>query len=128
MVPEKGAPSAVRESLAVAGECERSLNMLPDGYKELLFPAAEDGGFAMEQRALHIWARGEHFLMGLPNTDGSFTGTGKASIVINEHNPMLQPQADGVTSSQGYRHFPEGPTPPQEEGWPAIARVPCPAS
>ncbi|MGE0706627.1 MAG: FAD-dependent oxidoreductase [Planctomycetota bacterium] len=70
-----GAPSAVRAGLVDAGLAEHRMDLLPDGYKELLFPAAPGGGFAMEQRALHIWPRGTHMLMGLPNLDGSFTGT-----------------------------------------------------
>lgn len=70
-----GAPSALRSALMAvsAGRCE--LEMLADGYKELLFPAAPEGGYALDPRALHIWPRGVHMLMGLPNRDGSFTGT-----------------------------------------------------
>jgi kynurenine 3-monooxygenase len=45
------------------------------GYKEISFPARPDGAFAMEPGALHIWPRGNHMLIGLPNPDGSFTGT-----------------------------------------------------
>jgi kynurenine 3-monooxygenase len=52
-----------------------SIDMLTHGYKELEFPARAEDGFAMEPRALHIWPRGEFMLMGLPNPDGSFTGT-----------------------------------------------------
>ncbi|MBL4846646.1 MAG: FAD-dependent monooxygenase [Planctomycetes bacterium] len=70
-----GAASALRTSLLehVEGEC--LTEMLPDGYKELLFPAVSDGTYAMSERALHIWPRGREMLMGLPNRDGSFTGT-----------------------------------------------------
>jgi kynurenine 3-monooxygenase len=70
-----GAPSAVRRALVQREGYEDSMDMLGHGYKELLFPAAADGGYAMEQSALHIWPRGSHMLMGLPNLDGSFTGT-----------------------------------------------------
>lgn len=70
-----GAPSALRTALIEhsGGECE--VEMLADGYKELLFPAAPEGGFSLDSRSLHIWPRGVHMLMGLPNRDGSFTGT-----------------------------------------------------
>lgn len=70
-----GAPSAVREALVAQAGARASLEPLEHGYKELLFPAAPGGGFALDERALHIWPRGDHFLMGLPNRDGSFTGT-----------------------------------------------------
>ena len=48
---------------------------LPSVYKEFLMPAAPSGEYPMEKKALHIWPRGEHMLMGLPNRDGSFTMT-----------------------------------------------------
>jgi kynurenine 3-monooxygenase len=51
------------------------MDLLSHGYKELLFPAAPEGGYAMEGTALHIWPRGHHMLMALANQDGSFTGT-----------------------------------------------------
>lgn len=70
-----GAPSAVRKSLEATEVCDASVEMLPDGYKELLFPAASAGDYSMAGHALHIWPRGRHFLMGLANLDGSFTGT-----------------------------------------------------
>ncbi len=70
-----GAPSAVRRALVQRPEFEESVDFMNWGYKELVFPAADDGGYAMERTALHIWPRGAHFLMGLANLDGSFTGT-----------------------------------------------------
>lgn len=56
------------------------------GYKEVLFPKpaegndfgakGENGGEPCNGRyGLHIWPRGDHFLMALANKDGSFTGT-----------------------------------------------------
>ncbi|MEZ4872619.1 MAG: FAD-dependent monooxygenase, partial [Bdellovibrionales bacterium] len=44
-------------------------------YKELLMPLDQDGLPALEKQALHIWPRGSHMLMALPNLDGSFTMT-----------------------------------------------------
>ncbi|WP_222615294.1 FAD-dependent oxidoreductase [Persicimonas caeni] len=70
-----GAPSAVRKALVEAGAVDDSVEMLEYGYKELIFPAADGGEPAMAGHALHIWPRGDHFLMGLANLDGSFTGT-----------------------------------------------------
>jgi len=45
------------------------------GYKELNIPAGNNGEFAMEKNALHIWPRGNYMLIALPNIDGSFTCT-----------------------------------------------------
>jgi kynurenine 3-monooxygenase len=67
-----GAPSAIRKALVERGVVDESVEMLSYGYKELAFPAQDDG---MAGHALHIWPRGDHFLMGLANLDGSFTGT-----------------------------------------------------
>jgi kynurenine 3-monooxygenase len=36
---------------------------------------AKDGKYVMDENSLHIWPRGNHMLMGLPNKDGSFTMT-----------------------------------------------------
>lgn len=70
-----GAPSGVREALVRHHRFEARLDPLPIHYKELLFPAGPNDCFAMEKNALHIWPRGHHMLMALPNLDGSFTGT-----------------------------------------------------
>ena len=45
------------------------------GYKELSFPAGENGAFLLDKNALHIWPRKDYMLIALPNQDGSFTGT-----------------------------------------------------
>ncbi|MFU8804109.1 MAG: FAD-dependent oxidoreductase [Bradymonadaceae bacterium] len=70
-----GAPSAVRQALVRRPGFEEQVEMMKWGYKELLFPAGPDGSYPMAGHALHIWPRGHHFLMGLANLDGSFTGT-----------------------------------------------------
>lgn len=72
-----GAPSKVREAVVTAAGASGHVQMdvITHGYKELLFPAAPAGGYAMNGEALHIWPRGHHMLMGLANLDGSFTGT-----------------------------------------------------
>ncbi len=44
-------------------------------YKELLCPSGVDGEYLLDKNSLHIWPRGSHFLMGLPNLDGSCTMT-----------------------------------------------------
>lgn len=70
-----GARSAVRDGFDKIEGFEQSLEMLSHGYKELLIPAADGGGFRIEKNALHIWPRGQFMLMALPNLDGSFTVT-----------------------------------------------------
>jgi kynurenine 3-monooxygenase len=70
-----GAASNVRAGLMGHPGAVEDIQMLGHGYKELEFPAAAGGAHAMEGRALHIWPRGDVMLMGLPNPDGSFTGT-----------------------------------------------------
>ena len=73
-----GAGSSVRQAMMKRSNQIRfdfSQSYLSHGYKELSIPAAPDGGFRLEKEALHIWPRGEHMLIALPNLDGSFTVT-----------------------------------------------------
>jgi kynurenine 3-monooxygenase len=52
-----------------------SQNYIPDGYREILLPANEDGSYKLNSETLHIWPRGRFMLIALPNFDGSFTCT-----------------------------------------------------
>jgi kynurenine 3-monooxygenase len=70
-----GAGSEVRRSLAAAGAIEAREDLLDHGYKELNLAAAQDGSFALEPHALHIWPRGGYMLIALPNPDSTFTAT-----------------------------------------------------
>jgi len=81
-----GGGSRVRYALRRAGLTTFTEDMLTRGYKEVLFPnpgegndfgaKPENGGEACPGfHGLHIWPRGDHMLMALPNLDGSFTGT-----------------------------------------------------
>ena len=73
-----GAFSAVRGSLAHTNRFDYSQTYLAHGYKELTIPPGEgegDGRFRIEKNALHIWPRGGHMMIALPNADGSFTCT-----------------------------------------------------
>jgi kynurenine 3-monooxygenase len=69
-----GAGSAVRRQLNQARCIEATETDLEHGYKELGIPASR-GGFVMTPDTLHIWPRGNHMLIALPNEDGSFTAT-----------------------------------------------------
>ncbi len=72
-----GAGSRVRQALkhALGPRCDDRGTPLGASYRELLMPAAPGGGYALDKDSLHIWPRGSHFLMALPNLDGSFTLT-----------------------------------------------------
>ena len=69
-----GAGSAVRTSLASAGQLSVREEWLDHDYKELTIPPVE-GRPALDPDALHIWPRGGFMLIALPNTDHSFTAT-----------------------------------------------------
>ena len=71
-----GAFSAARYSaMQKLDRFSYSQNYIPDGYKEILLPANEDGSYKLEKQTLHIWPRGRFMLIALPNFDGSFTCT-----------------------------------------------------
>jgi kynurenine 3-monooxygenase len=72
-----GAGSLTRKAMINSLEDQADYKTEPLGshYKELLMPADEKGNYQMDKKALHIWPRGNHMLMALPNQDGSFTMT-----------------------------------------------------
>jgi kynurenine 3-monooxygenase len=70
-----GAGSEVRRALADADEISATEDLLDHGYKELTIATQQDGGFALEPHALHIWPRGGFMLIALPNPDRTFTAT-----------------------------------------------------
>ena len=69
-----GAGSALRHSLAQLHDLHVTESRLAHDYKELLIPLRA-GAPALRRDALHIWPRGSHMLIALPNADGSFTAT-----------------------------------------------------
>lgn len=71
LIGADGAYSAVRGSLQVSGRFNFSQEYIEHGYKEIHIPA----GTNLEKNALHIWPRESFMMIGLPNPDGSFTGT-----------------------------------------------------
>ena len=72
-----GAGSVTRKELVRihAGAMENRVEPLGIDYKELFMPAGEQYSYQIDQKSLHIWPRGNHMLMALPNSDGSFTMT-----------------------------------------------------
>ncbi len=78
IVGADGAYSAVRSHMEKREGFDYSQSWLEHGYKELCIPPVDSGPhapFAMEPHALHIWPRGAHMMIALPNPDGSFTCT-----------------------------------------------------
>lgn len=70
-----GAFSAVRYALQRTDRFNYRQFYLEHGYKELCIPPLENGTHRIKPGALHIWPRGNHMLIALPNADGSFTCT-----------------------------------------------------
>ncbi len=70
-----GAFSAVRAAMQKTNRFNYSQEYIEHGYKELTIPGNEDGTHKLDKSALHIWPRGKHMLIALPNLDGSFTCT-----------------------------------------------------
>jgi kynurenine 3-monooxygenase len=69
-----GAFSSVRKVLQKLPHFDYSQTYISHDYKELVIPA-KNGAFQMDKNTLHIWPRGSHMLIALPNPDGSFTCT-----------------------------------------------------
>ncbi len=70
-----GAYSAVRRALQRSQGFDFEQEFLEHGYKELTIPPNPDGSYQIEPHALHIWPRGTHMMIALPNPNGSFTCT-----------------------------------------------------
>ena len=67
-----GSTSAIRSEMLKRNLFNFSQQYLDYGYKELTIPAGRDGKHVFEIHALHIWPRGNHMLIALPNIDGTF--------------------------------------------------------
>ncbi|WP_422359274.1 FAD-dependent oxidoreductase [Reichenbachiella sp.] len=69
-----GAFSAVRSVMQKLKHFDFSQEYISHDYKELSIDA-KGKDFQMDKHSLHIWPRGSHMLIALPNPDGSFTCT-----------------------------------------------------
>ncbi|HTW60029.1 MAG TPA: NAD(P)/FAD-dependent oxidoreductase [Terriglobales bacterium] len=67
-----GSASAIRSEMLKLSRFNFAQQYLDYGYKELTIPAAPGGKHSLETNALHIWPRGNHMLIALPNVDGTF--------------------------------------------------------
>jgi len=70
-----GAGSAVRRAMEQVEELNAVEEPLGHGYRELTIPPDHNGQFQLAPDALHVWPRGGHMMIALPNSDGSFTCT-----------------------------------------------------
>jgi kynurenine 3-monooxygenase len=75
LIGADGAYSEVRLAMQKTDRFEYTQSYLDHGYKELVIPPADGGGFRMERNALHIWPRGGFMMIALPNIEGSYTCT-----------------------------------------------------
>ena len=75
IIGSDGAFSSLRNAMQRQTRFNFSQQYISHGYKELSIPANEEGEFAMDPNALHIWPRGNFMLIALPNIDKSFTCT-----------------------------------------------------
>jgi kynurenine 3-monooxygenase len=75
LIGADGAFSAVRSRMQRLDRFDYRQDYLKHGYKELVIPPTANGGFAMEENALHIWPRRSYMMIALPNQDGSYTCT-----------------------------------------------------
>jgi kynurenine 3-monooxygenase len=72
VIAADGASSAIRLAMLKLGRFNFSQQYLDYGYKELTIAAGPDAKHLLEKHALHIWPRGSHMLIALPNIDGTF--------------------------------------------------------
>ncbi|KAF5101701.1 hypothetical protein D0Z00_000775 [Geotrichum galactomycetum] len=75
-----GAHSVVRSQLQKYVRMDLNQEYIDHAYMELRINRIhddlnEENKFKMDKNHLHIWPRGSHMLIALPNTDGSFTST-----------------------------------------------------
>ncbi|GMU42665.1 MAG: kynurenine 3-monooxygenase [Lysobacterales bacterium] len=75
LIGADGAGSAVRAAMEAEAPLGQHTDFLDHGYKELNIPPRGDGAPTLDPTALHIWPRGGHMLIALPNPDATFTAT-----------------------------------------------------
>ena len=105
LIGADGGGSVVRQAMSGWIDLGVSEEKLEHGYRELTIPAAQDGAFRMDPNALHIWPRGGHMLIALPNPDGSFTVT---LFLSNEGEPGLDSLSEWPLQKMFMEdHFPD---------------------
>jgi kynurenine 3-monooxygenase len=100
-----GAFSTVRQQMHRGERAQYVQDFLEWGYKELTIPPGPDGSFAINNKGLHIWPRGNCMLMAMPNWEGSFTCTCILPFEGESSFESLKSGADVVALFQ--QHFPD---------------------
>jgi kynurenine 3-monooxygenase len=100
-----GAGSLMRRQMSSLQLIEAHEVDLEHGYKELSIPADAAGRHTMAADALHIWPRGNHMLIALPNEDGSFTAT----LFMPKHGEVSFESLTGAADIERFlsRNFPD---------------------
>ncbi len=93
-----GARSVMRTQLGGRYGAQTRLVVLAQEYREIHIPAETASSLGMN--SLHVWPRGEHFAIALPNADGSFCAT-----VFMPCSPSGAPE---IVSREQARAFFEG--------------------
>jgi kynurenine 3-monooxygenase len=74
IVGADGVASAVRSAVLRLPRTNFAKTVFPGIYRELTLRCAS-GGFPFYEHAIHIWPRGDFFMVALPNRDRTFRGT-----------------------------------------------------
>jgi kynurenine 3-monooxygenase len=101
-----GGGSRSRQALKgfLGDQCSDVQQPLRYGYKELTMPAPTRTQ-RVDTESLHIWPRGSHFMMALPNKDRSFTVT----LYMNETGPLSFSSLNTAEKVREYfaEHYPD---------------------
>jgi kynurenine 3-monooxygenase len=68
-----GSSSRLREALESSGRSAVETRVFPFGYKEIPLTLSAEAADTLSPEYLHVWARGEFFLIAFPNPNQSFT-------------------------------------------------------
>jgi kynurenine 3-monooxygenase len=68
-----GSSSLLREALEASGRSVVETRVFPFGYKEIPLTLSAEAENTLSQEYLHVWARGEFFLIAFPNPNQGFT-------------------------------------------------------
>jgi kynurenine 3-monooxygenase len=75
LIGTDGTASVIREKMQKEHQVQVSSEDLSHAYKEFVLTPTSNNEHKIEKHALHIWPRGDHMIIALPNIDGSFTCT-----------------------------------------------------
>ncbi|MBS1778875.1 MAG: FAD-dependent monooxygenase [Bacteroidetes bacterium] len=100
-----GAFSSLRVAYSQMDRTNFTQYYLEHGYKELSIPPDAAGKMQMEKNALHIWPRHNFMMIGLPNTDGTFTCT--LFLPFEGETSFANLKTDAAVLAFFNKHFPD---------------------